>query len=76
MELKDKLEFDAMPTYEGTVFISINFDTGNYMKQLKTAKGDYEVLTSKKTTYKGLDVSERGVIWHTGKRYKIKGQIH
>jgi hypothetical protein len=42
---------------------------------LKTVNGDYEVLTSTQTIYKGIKTTDGTIEWDTNKRYRVRGRI-
>lgn len=59
--LKDKLELDGIPVFEGILTISMGVSSGRLMKHLNATDGSYEVLTDSRTVYEGLEVSDAGV---------------
>lgn len=70
-----KAMLEDILTFEGLLTGVVGENSGHFMKHLETKNGNYEVLTSASTVYKGLDVSERGVVWKVGKRYLIQGHL-
>jgi len=83
-DLKDKLEIANLPIFEGTTSALMGlggFDSSGTLSlnapaiELDTKSGRYQILTSDKTIYQGMKVSDAGVLWDLGKQFRVRGNL-
>ena len=72
---KERLIIDTLPFFEGKMSGAMPMNGGPFMMEPETTNGDYQILTSSKTTYKGLEVTDSGIRWKLGKRYRVRGAL-
>lgn len=74
-DLRDNLQIASLPVFVGEVSMVSGIYGGEMLFELDTTNGNYQLIMSRKTVYKGFEESNRGRIWDTTKHFKVIGTL-